>query len=135
MRLGANATWLEAEVKKTGVDLPGRAPLEISGRIRLGDPDRYKLGFEVHYTDELPVSLGGTQTLSARTVLDLTAAVELLSIRAVEAWRHETLGIGAADSRIWLALRARNLTDRSVRDALFFPQPGRSLTFSLEGSF
>jgi len=133
--LSANATWLDAEVVATGVDLPGRAPLEVSARIRLGDPDRAKLGFEVHHVGEIPVTEGGSQRLPARTTFDLSVAVDLAAWPTTHRWLGQQFGSTGANARVWVAFRGRNLTDQSVRDALFFPQPGRTLSVSLEGSF
>ena len=133
-RFGGNLTWLDASFKDTGADLPGRAPIEASGRVEFGDPDRWKLGVHVHYLSRLPVNEGGTLRLAARTTMDLATAVELGSLlKRFTDFSVERLG--DSEARVWLGMRVRNLTDQSVRDALFFPQPGRTLHFTLEGSF
>jgi vitamin B12 transporter len=133
-RLGANVTWLDASFKETGASLPGRAPLEVSGNADFGEPDAWNLGLRVHYVSRLPVNEGGTLRLAARTTFDLAMAVELgWLLKHAEAFGLERRDVVSA--QVWLGLRVRNLTDQSVRDALFFPQPGRTLHFTLEGLF
>ena len=132
-RLRGNVTWLDASFEATGASLPGRAPLEASGSAEFGDPDRWNLGLDVHYVSQLPVNEGGTLRLAARTTFDLAAAVELGDLLR----RFDALSraMPLAPAQVWLGLRVRNLSDQSVRDALFFPQPGRTLHFTLEGKF
>lgn len=134
VRTSANLTWLDARFRSTGAALPGRAPLEVSGRLELGDRTAWKLGLDVHYVGRLPVSEDGGIRLPARTTLDLMAGVEL---RSALVWTGIVDGSvwSTGPASAWLGLRVRNLTDQAVRDSLFFPQPGRTLGLTLEGRF
>ncbi len=132
LALSANATWLDAEFAASGIALPGRAPLEISARALLGDPERWKLGVELQHTGRISVSEGGSQRLPARSTSDAFVAFNLASLAPLEA---RFARAGRAGARVWASLRGRNLADIAVRDALFFPQPGRSLCIALEADF
>ena len=135
-RVGANLTWLEAEYDRGGAPLPGRVPLEVSGWLQLGDPERWKLGVDVQYAGRIPVNELGTIRLPARTTVDLVASAELRSLLArLAPGRADVAGSSSVFDALWLGLRVRNVGDRSVRDARFFPQPGRTLSVTVEGRF
>ncbi len=80
----------------------------------------------MHYTGEMSLNEGGTIRTAARTIWDASAALDLASLRP--------LRIGTWFSRLWLTFKVSNIGDISVRDARFFPQPGRSLLFGVEGA-
>jgi vitamin B12 transporter len=130
--LSANATWLDADFDATGVALPGRAPFELSARARLGDVDRYLLRFEVQRTGRISVNEGGTQRLPARTRLDASFALNLAELPGLAPRFARSAYPGA---RLWASVRARNLSDVALRDAAYFPQPGRTLSFGIEASY
>jgi hypothetical protein len=125
LRLSGSYTWLDSELRRNGNPLPGRPEHEADLRLALADAaGRLKLVGTLLYTDEIPVNASGRSFLSGRTTFDVSLR---LGLHALCRW-PERLGL----RELAFAVTATNLTDRAVRDALSFPQPGRSLTFLLE---
>jgi outer membrane cobalamin receptor len=128
LRLVANGTWLDARFDASNEPLPGRPDREVSFRAVIEPPSSpFKLVGEVHYTDRLPVSRGGNVFLESRTVYDASLGVNLA--------RRARFAPLLAFDELWLVLEARNLGDRGMRDARFFPQPGRQLAFRIEAGW
>jgi vitamin B12 transporter len=121
----ANHTFVDATLNKTGAPLPGRARDETNVRVSIGPPSKaVQLIGSVQITSQIPVSDTGDTVLPDRTVWNATVAVDLVKL-------------GLTPQRIPLrellvALDAQNLTDVAIRDAEFFPQPGRSFTLRVE---
>jgi outer membrane cobalamin receptor len=122
----ANWTWMDARAKATGTPLPGRAESEYLLRLELGPPSRVvRLVAERNHTSAIPVtSSGRTRIADARNVYNLSFAVDIAQLP----WFAEHIP-GRA---LLFSFAVKNLTDRSIRDALFFPQPGRTLAFGLQ---
>lgn len=135
--LSANWTHLDTDLDRPPLDLlleqgggalPGRAEDEVTLRVQLGPPSQlFKLVGEMQYTSEIPVSFSGLSTVSARTVWNASAAVDLAQLSPF-AWRVQP-------KALLLSLSGKNLGDASVRDARGFPQPGRTLALRLEASW
>lgn len=124
--LGASVSYthLDAFFDRSGAPLPGRSPNELSGRVTLGPPSGLvKLFGDALYTDVIPVSETGNTILPARTTFDAGIVVDLVQIPG--------LAPVLPMRRFLVSFEASNLTDVSVRDAQFFPQPGR--VFSIKG--
>ncbi len=127
LSLSANYTNLDATLDKTDAELPGRADDETNLRLSLTPFAALKLVGELHEVGDISVSEGGNVTIPSRTTYDASVAVDLSSLL------ESTRGMQGMPSPLWLTLAGTNLSDRSVYDALFFPQPGRSVTLKLEG--
>ncbi len=126
--VSANATLLDARLDATGARLPGRARSEATLRIELGPRSRIvRLVGTAQQTGELPVSDSGRTRLPARTTFD--------AVLRIDAKQLPFLGAQIPADRLLLSLVGRNLGDRSVRDAQFIPQPGRTFALRLEGTF
>jgi iron complex outermembrane receptor protein len=126
--VSVNYTHLDAHYKDTGAPLPGRSPNELSGRLQLGPPSGlFKLFGDALYTDVIPVSESGRTILPARTTYDAGIVVDLVKV--------PLLGERIPLRSLLLSFVASNLTDVSVRDAQFFPQPGRVLNVQAEVTF
>lgn len=126
--VSGNATLLDARLDGTRARLPGRARSETSLRLELGPPSRVvKLVGTVQRTGELPVSDSGGTRLPARTTFD--------AVLRIDAKQLPWIGPRVPAERLLVSLIGRNLTDRSVRDAQFIPQPGRTFAVRLEGTF
>ena len=124
-RLSASGTWLEARLDRTHTPLPGRATAEATLRLVVGPPSGLvKLVGEARYTGEIPVTDTGRTVLPERTVYDASVIVDLAKLEWLAGY------VPAEAMRV--ALIGRNLTDRAVRDAQFFPQPGRTLSVRVE---
>jgi outer membrane receptor protein involved in Fe transport len=123
--LSANYTYLDARLDDSDTPLPGRSPNEFSGRVQLGPPSGlFKMFADALYTDVIPVSESGNTVLPARTVYDAGVVLDLVKV--------PVLGERIPMRSLLLSFIASNLTDVSVRDALFFPQPGRVLSIKAE---
>ena len=137
LELSVNWTYLDARRPLPGGDaviglpddegaVPGRPENEVFARFVLSPPSGWiKLVNEVQYTSEIPVSFSGRATAPARTVYNAG-----VTLNPAKLWQSE--------SRWWpddlfVSWQGTNLTDQTVVDAVGFPQPGRSHTFSLEG--
>ncbi len=128
LELAANYTHLDATLDATGTPLPGRSPNNLWGRVQLGPPSGlFKLFAEALYTDVIPVSESGGTVLPARTVYDAGIVVDLVRVPG--------LGPRIPLRHFLLSFAASNLTDVGVRDAQFFPQPGRVLSVRAEVHF
>jgi outer membrane receptor protein involved in Fe transport len=123
--LSANYTHLDARIDATGTKLPGRADDETNVRIEMGPPSRaVRVIGEVQITSEIPVSDSGNTILPARTVFDAAISVDLMRL----GWWPAQLPARS----LLLTLEGTNLGDVAVRDAQFFPQPGRSVALRVE---
>lgn len=111
-----------------GTSIPGQADDEYQLRLRLGPPSGlFKLVAERHYTSKIHLSFSDASTLSSRAVYDLSGTLDVAQL-----WRLDRRWF---PRRLLVSLAVTNLTDESVRDSVGFPQPGRSLTFGLEGKW
>jgi outer membrane cobalamin receptor len=122
--LSANHTRVDATYDRSGVRLQGRAETETSARLEIREPSTWKLVCELQHTGSISVSKAGGYVIPARIVWDASAALNLARLRR--------LGIDAVLSELWVTFRAENLGDIARRDALGFPQPGRTLSLGLE---
>ncbi len=121
-------TYLDAYHVGSGTPLPGRTENEVSGRVVVGPPSGVvKIFGETLYTGVIPVSASGRTILPARTTYDAGVVVDLVKV--------PVLGDRLPLRSLLLSLVASNLTDVSVRDAQFFPQPGRILSVKAEATF
>lgn len=97
-------------------------------RLEIGPPSGLaKLVGTMQHTGDIPVTATGGTVVPARTVFDASLSVDAKQLP----W----IGPRVPAQRLLLTLIAENLTDRSVRDALFFPQPGRSFALRAEAWF
>jgi iron complex outermembrane receptor protein len=120
-----NWTHLDTEAERTGEPLPGRAQDEYLLRLELGPPSGlFKAVGERHFTSEIPVTADGGTRVGSRAVWDASLALDLLQL--------PPLAGRLPGERLLFSVTVDNLTDQSVRDAQFFPQPGRTLFFRLE---
>jgi outer membrane cobalamin receptor len=125
LHFSGNWTHLDSEIESTGASLPGRADDEWLLRLVLGpESGLFKLVGERRQTGDIPTDFGGTARVRGRTVWDASAALDLAQLP----W----LGRFIPGSSLLLSVTGRNLGDVSVRDAAFFPQPGRTLAFRIE---
>ncbi|MDJ0850959.1 MAG: TonB-dependent receptor [Myxococcota bacterium] len=125
--VSGNWTWLDTEQESTGNPLPGRPEHETFLRLEIGPPSRFfKIVAEQRYTDDIPVDSFGASIIQSRTVYDVGGSIDLLQLP----WRYAELVPGKS---LIFSVTANNVTDQSVRDVAFFPQPGRSFTFRVEG--
>jgi vitamin B12 transporter len=123
--LSAQYTHLDASLDRDGTPLPGRADDEAHFRVEIGPPSRaVRLVGEAQLTAEIPVSESGNTVLPDRTVYDAALIVDLVRLGLLRESRP-------FDSLL-VTLEGRNLGDVAVRDALFFPQPGRTLALRVE---
>jgi vitamin B12 transporter len=123
--LSANYTHLDARIDTNSAPLPGRADDETNVRIEVGPPSRaVRVIGEVQITSEIPVSDSGNTILPARTVYDAAISVDLVRL----GWWPAQVPARS----LLLTLEGTNLADVAVRDAQFFPQPGRSVAVRVE---
>ncbi len=115
---------VDAEIATGGSKrpLPGRAKDEWSLRAAVGPPSRaWRIAGEQHHTSRIPVSASGKTKVNARTTYDASLVLDVVKLSPwTIPWSPESA---------LFSVVATNFTDRSVRDALGFPQPGRSITF------
>jgi vitamin B12 transporter len=124
----ASYTLIDSEVERNGGPIPGRARVEDSQRLEISPPSElFKLVGERHFTDDIPVSPGGGTRVLARTTYDLALVLDLSQM--------PHLGTRLPAERVLFSVNATNVTDRSVRDARFTPQPGRTLLFGVEAAW
>ena len=81
---------------------------------------------ERHHTGSIPVRAGGASKLPSRSVYNASLSLDFARLRLVP----EVARLWAR--RLAFSVIGTNLSDRSVRDSLGFPQPGRTLLFQLE---
>lgn len=125
LAFSGNWTRLDAEVDASGLPLPGRPQSESLLRVEIGPPGGpLRLVGERSHTSSIPVTPSGRTRVSSREVYDLALILDLA--------RLPRLGRHVPGESLLLSLTARNVGDVSVRDAQFFPQPGRSLSFRVE---
>jgi len=125
--LGFTGNWtlLDSEVEGTNRPLPGRARNESLLRLDLGpDEGALRVFGERRFTSEIPVTFDGGTEVGARAVYDVGVVADLLRLAVL---RGRLPGAG-----LLCSITAYNVTDQSVRDAKFFPQPGRTLAFRVE---
>ena len=95
-------------------------------RVAVGPPSRaVQLIGEVQITSEIPVSDSGNTILPARTVFDAAVSVDLALLGWVPA-------PASRRARVLVTFEAKNIGDVAVRDAQFFPQPGRNFELRVE---
>jgi outer membrane cobalamin receptor len=117
-----NWTLLDSFVRDTGRPLPGRADSEYLLRAELSPPDRiWQIVGERLATSDIPVSASGRTRVSERAVYNVSASIDLGPL-----WER------IPGKSLLLSFVANNVSDVGVRDAQFFPQPGRTLTFRIE---
>lgn len=127
LTLAANATLLDAALDASGT-LPGRADDEVNVRVEIGPPTGLaKLVGTMQRTGTIPVTFTGATVIPARTVFDASLILDAKQIPFI--------GPRVPAERLLLSLIGQNLTDRSVRDALFLPQPGRTFALRAEVGF
>jgi vitamin B12 transporter len=124
LRFSFSHTELDSKRDVTGRRLPGQPERETHARLQIGPERLFKLVGEARYTGDILVSEGGGRRLPSRTVWNASASIDLASIRA--------LRLEGALSRLWLFVAFDNIGDAAVRDALAFPQPGRSASAGFE---
>jgi outer membrane cobalamin receptor len=128
LELSGNHTQLDATRDASGAPLPGRPERETSLRATLGPPSAAMSAFvEMHEVSEIPVSDTGHTQLPARTTWDVGAWLDLARFAPVRGF------VSLRSLRAGVELT--NVTDELVRDAEFFPQPGRTWMLRLEGAW
>lgn len=127
IEFSGNYTWLDSEDDSTHESLPGRADEELLLRLAVGSPDGlFKLVGERQYTSSIPIRSGGGSKLPSRALYNASLTFDFAKLLAIpERWRLHA-------RRLALSVIGTNLEDRSVRDVLGFPQPGRTLLFKAE---
>ena len=124
LRVSFQHTELRSRRKATGRSLPGVPERESFLRLEWGPPDLWKLVGEAQYTGPILVSEGGGRRLPGCTVWNASVALNLAAIPGTFFSREL--------ARFWLSVDFQNLGDVAVRDALAFPQPGRSASVGFE---
>jgi len=120
-----NWTRLDTEVERTGLPLPGRAQSEYLLRLDVGPDDgAIRIWGQRRFTGEIPVTFDGGTRVGARAVYDVGLVLDLSRVALLRGWVPGT--------SLLSSVTATNVTDQSVRDAKFFPQPGRTLSFRVE---
>lgn len=102
----------------TGLPLPGRADSETTVRAEVGPKDVFKLVGELQRTGTIPVTLSGAIRLPSRVVYSGSVGINLARIGPLAGYDRLRA--------LWIYATLNNISDVAVRDALFFPQPGRS---------
>jgi outer membrane cobalamin receptor len=127
IEFSGNYTWLDSEDRRTKKSLPGRADEEYLLRLAIGPSDGlFKLVGERQHTSSIPVRSGGASKLPSRTIYNASLTFDFARLPGFrERWRLFA-------RRLAVSVIGTNLADRSVRDALGFPQPGRTLLFQGE---
>jgi outer membrane receptor protein involved in Fe transport len=128
LAFSGDLTLLDTEIEATGFPLPGRAEVEYALRLEIEPPGGpLKLVGEQHYVGSRPLAPGGRVVISAQRTWNASLALDLARVPAAK--RRLPLAL----ERLALVVSGTNLGDLSVRDALGFPEPGRQLTFGVEG--
>ncbi len=128
VELSANHTRLDAELDATGTPLPGRSERETNLRVAFGPPSGLaRATVEMQDVAEIPVTPTGATRIPERRTWDAAVWLDLARIPALrERIPSESLRLG---------FEVTNLTDELVRDAEFFPQPGRTWLVRLESTW
>ena len=124
LRFSGNYPGLDAVNRATGGPLAGRADAEADVRIELGEIERYKVVAEYQYTGPIPASASGQISLPARSVWNGQIALNLAAF--------PPLPLPDSVGALWLYASLENISDVAIRDALYFPQPGRNGHLGLE---
>lgn len=125
--VGFSGDWtlMDPRLKGSGTKLPGRADEEYHLRLVIGPPSGLiKLTAEWSHRSSIPVTTLGATRVGPATTYDASLVVDAAQLPLI--------GERIPGERLLLSVTARNLTDVSVRDAQFFPQPGRWLAFRVE---
>ena len=119
-----NYTETNSRLDRNGSRFPGQANREAFAKLRVGSEDFWNIVAEVQYVGEILVSLGDTRMLPDRMVWNLSAALDLAQLPALDLdrWAGE----------FWIFVKGDNLSDEAVRDTLSFPQPGRRFSSGVE---
>lgn len=128
IEFGASHTRLDAELDATGTPLPGRAERETSARMAVGPPSGLaRVVVEMQDVSEIPVTPTGATRVPERRTWDVALWLDLARVPGLRARiPSESLRVG---------FEVANLTDEIVRDAEYFPQPGRTWLLRLEGAW
>jgi len=125
--LSTNYTFVDATRDATGAPLPGRARHEASARFELRDLGVWKLVAEYHYTGQLPLTNGGAAWIESQSTWDVSGSLNFAAnVRIQNFTRLE---------KLWLTVKVTNIGDESLRDARFYPRPGRAMMIALEGGW
>ena len=124
VRLSANYTDLDAKNLSTGGPLAGRADSEADVRVEIGEPNRFKCVAEYQYTGAIPASASGRVSLPARSVWNGRLGINLASFREIP--------LPDVIEDLWVYGSLENISDVAIRDALYFPQPGRNGHLGME---
>jgi len=128
VELAVSHTRLDATLDATGTPLPGRADRETSARLAVGPPSgAARFVVEMQDVSEIPVTPTGNTRVPARRTWDVAAWVDLARVPKL---RERVPG-----DALRLGVEVTNLTDEWVRDAQWFPQPGRTWSVRLEASW
>ena len=149
--LSGNWTWLDSQLEGAGLDLelgvprrvlPGRAKNQWLVKLVVGPPQSSaRASFEAQHTGRIPTSFSGASFVSARTVFNAAISYDVAGwvrrIRQIRRFRSPGANSqsGWLPDQLILSLTGNNLTDQSVRDAVGFPQPGRTLTFQVKAKW
>ena len=110
--------------------MAGRPESEYHLRLAAGPPSGlFKIIGERTRTSKIHVNSSKGATISGRTTYDLSAVVDLVQV-IEPVWAS---GSRWFPGELLASAAVVNLTDRSLRDSVGFPQPGRMLSFGLEG--
>ena len=126
LSLMTNYIYLDAEVEETGMQMPGRPRHTVNARGSveglLGD-----LYAELQYTSEIPIVPDGSRRIGWRTIVNLGARLNLLSLPGLERWKGvESLSLG---------LDVKNVGNVYFKDILGLPLPGRAFFGTIQASF
>ncbi|MFL2937022.1 MAG: TonB-dependent receptor plug domain-containing protein [Myxococcota bacterium] len=124
VRFTANYTGLDAENRATGGPLAGRADAEADVRVEVGESDRYKCVAEYQYTGAIPASASGQISLPARSVWNGQLGLNLAAFPVIP--------LPSSIRSFWLYASLENISDVAIRDAIYFPQPGRNGHLGME---
>jgi outer membrane receptor protein involved in Fe transport len=125
LSLSTNWTHLDTRRDVSGSPLPGRARDEVFAGAQFGPPSgMFRLFASQLYTSKIPVNFAGSTVVGARSVWDVGVVLDLLQLPG--------LSDRVPGQELLVSFTASNVSDQSVRDTQFFPQPGRALTFRVE---
>jgi len=126
LSLMANYLFLDAEVEETAEQMPGRPRHTVNARGSFeglyGD-----IYAELQYTSDIPVTADGAKIVGWRTIVNLGARLDLLSLPRLNRWK----GIRSLS----LALDVNNVGDVFAKDVYGIPLPGRAFFGTIQASF